>query len=111
MRAINTLSAYVLPLAATAFLSAVAHADDPTLFGRGGNASKGFRHGTHAQEAIVRYPEPHWTSRIGTGAAGAFPRVVNAGEAALAGPYAQQKALRYPEAHWNNRIGTGGVSR
>jgi hypothetical protein len=112
MRAMNILSVYLLPAAASVLGSAVAHADDPALFGRGGNASIVYQH-LATQGAIVRCPELHLTARIGTGMATAFTQGGNDAKIVREGVYAQQ-AVRYPELHWSSSIGTGraaGVER
>jgi hypothetical protein len=84
MRAIKM---FMVSIGATLFLAAVAHAEDPSHLAAG-NAEKAVYEGVNAQGQIVRltvsdarvetfervsppkvrhYPEPHWTSRIGTG--------------------------------------------
>jgi hypothetical protein len=79
----------LLPAAASLLLGAIAHADDASR-STDGNASKAVYEGEDAQGRVVRltisdisvetfnrvsppkavrYPEPHWSSRIGTGTA------------------------------------------
>jgi hypothetical protein len=85
---------FMLSTAATFLLATLAHAEDGSHSAKG-NPGKAVYEGLDAQGRVVRltvsdarvetfervsppkvrhYPEPHWTSRIGTGTAAQFER-------------------------------------
>jgi hypothetical protein len=85
----RALKMFMVSTGASLLLATVAHAEDPSRFAEE-NAGKAVYEGLDARGEIVRltvsdarvetfervsppkvrhYPEPHWTSRIGTGAA------------------------------------------
>lgn len=98
--------AYLLSAAASVLLGTVAHADDPAHFARGGNAGGAVLHDANAREGIVRYPEAHWTSSIGTGTAAAFEQAESASKP-VQNDDPQTRPVHSPEAYWASRIGTG----
>jgi hypothetical protein len=98
------ITVYLLSAAISA-LGALAHADDRAQFAEGGNASRAVFHDARTPQVIVRHPQPHWTSSIGTGAAAILERQRNTDSSAHVDP--PVALAQYPEANWTSRIGTG----
>ena len=90
----RSIKMFMLSTAASFFLVTAVHAEDSSR-SAGGNAGKAVYEGLDAQGRVVRltvsdarveifervsppkvrhYPEPHWTSRIGTGTAAEVER-------------------------------------
>ena len=105
----RSIKFYTLSAVASVLLTAVAHADDRALFARGGFAGEAMHRSVDAPRGLVHSPEPHWTSRIGTGAATAFETGRDAREDGNS-VRVREGVVRYPEAYWVSRIGTGTVS-
>jgi hypothetical protein len=105
----RSIKLYTLSAAASVLLTVVAHADDRALFARGGSAGEAMHRTVEAPRGLVHYPELHWTSRIGPGAATAFETGRDA-RADGSSVRVRERVLRYPDAYWASRIGTGTVT-
>jgi hypothetical protein len=105
----RTIKLYTLSAAAGLLLAGVAHADDSTLFARGGYAGESMHRSVDAPRGLPRNAEPHWTSRIGTGTATAFEAgKVTENARDMRG---QEGAARYPAPYWASLIGTGTAAK
>lgn len=99
----RTFKLYTLSTAAALLLAGVAHADNSVLFGQGGYAGQSTQHTVETPRGVVTNAEPHWTSRIGTGAATTAEKSSSV--------KVQQLTAHYPAPYWASLIGTGTAAR
>jgi hypothetical protein len=98
--------AYVLSAAASALLSTTADAEDRAQFAQGGNASRAAYNDAQTSQEVVRYPQPHWTSGVGTGTAATLEQQRDTGKPVQNVADPPGPPAKYPEPHWTSRIGT-----
>lgn len=107
MRTFYSLSLCLLPVVASILAGPIAHADTDALFCQGGNEAAAMHDDTYDPHHVGRYPEVHWSARIGSGitALPGYPADTYRDRM-----YAGAASVRGPGAHWTSRIGTGTVA-
>lgn len=107
MRTFHSLSLCLLPMVAGILLGPAAHADTDGHFCQGGSAAAAAHDDAESWQSAGRYPEIHWTARIGSGTT-ALPEYRD--DTFQEDTHAGTTPVRHSEPDWTSLIGTGTVA-